>query len=236
MGTYMKIGINIEQSARYMAVNEGTSMRSKRWKQEKIRKQPGVSTVLGRYCGWNKSKTPKLNPAYRLECVKRLTHPYDGRPRLPSLHPSESSDVSWAEGWKRSETIPSSQCNAKSRLKRGYCPALGLHYIDQRQSHPHIHADERTSWRLFAYVQHEQSLLRLPVRRDLIREVRVHIHGEIPGNRLRWFNECELSPVAGNRHNEEVNRLRGVNIRRDAGEDHGTEWVLGVAHQQIPRP
>ena len=97
----------------------------------------------------------------------------------------------------------------------------------------HVHTGERTSGGLLAYVQYKQSLLRLSVRRNLIGEVRVHIHSKVPSDRLWRFNEREPPLVAGNRQNEEVCRLRGVNLGWDTGEDHGSERKLGGSHQQI---
>ena len=169
-----------------------------------------------------------MRPGLRPGHVKYQVRLYLGRPKLPSLHQSGSSDASWVEGWKRSVSIPSSRCIVGSRLKRCVGPTSELRRSNiQHQCYPYICTGERTSRNLLTYVQYKQSLLRLPIRRNLIREVWIHIHSKVPGDRLWWFDKRELPPVAGNRQNKEVGRLRGVNIEWNTGEDHGSERELG---------
>ena len=84
----------------------------------------------------------------------------------------------------------------------------------------HVRAEERTSGGLLTYVQHEQPLFGLPIRRNLVREVWVHVDCKVPNDRLWWLNKCELPSVAGNREDEKVGRLRGINLGWNAGKDH----------------
>ena len=96
---------------------------------------------------------------------------------------------------------------------------------------PARRVNKRTSGCLLTYIQHKQSLLRLPVRRNLIREVWIYIHGEVPSDRFWWIDEREPPLVARNRQNEEEGCLSGVHIWWNAGEHHGSERELREVHQ-----